>query len=84
VHADHLVGPFRAGRDFGDRYGACVRGENRRAASGRVEVGEDLELEVAVFGRGFDDKRRSIDCGERLLGDDTLENDFLAACSVPS
>ena len=40
-----------------------------RIASGfgrRVELAEDLELEVAILGRRFDDERRVLRCAERL------------------
>jgi hypothetical protein len=58
VHADHLLGAPGARRDLGDGDRARVRREDRPVAGEAVEVGEDLELEVAVLGRGLDHERR--------------------------
>jgi hypothetical protein len=74
VHPDHLLWTFRPRRDFRDRDRACVRREDRAAAGGGVEIGKDLELEIPIFCRRFDDERR-VGCRiEALRRRDTTED----------
>jgi hypothetical protein len=54
MHADDLVGPAGGDRDLGDRQRAGVGREDRRGLAHRVQLAEDLLLEVEVLGYRLD------------------------------
>src|SRR6266566_2756243 len=85
VHADDLSGPLGLRRDLCDRNRGRVRREDRGWRSEPIEVLENLELDLGIFGRGFDneigtlhgiERRARLDSAKRLC------SLLLAPCSL--
>src|SRR6266540_66676 len=57
VHAYDAVGALRLLGDFGDRYRRSVGREDRAFGSQTVQLLEDVELGVGIFGRSLDHER---------------------------
>jgi hypothetical protein len=59
VHPDDLLRALGGGGDLGDRNGRCVGRQNHAFMRVCVHVFEDLEFQLWVFRRSFDDKSAS-------------------------
>src|SRR5258706_506138 len=73
VHPDDPLGPLGQLGDFGDRYRRGVGREDRAFRRQAVQVLEDVELDLRIFRRGFDDEIEVVKVIEVGGGSDASE-----------
>ena len=79
MHTDHELGTLRPRGDFGDGDRARVRREDGARLRLTIQVGEDLELEIAILRYGLDDDRGIADGVHRRCGGHAAEDGVLIA-----
>jgi hypothetical protein len=77
MHPDHLLRTLRRGGESRDRDGGRIGGDHRLRRRQFVELAEDLEFQIEILGRRFDDEVAVLDCGQFGRDPDATERSRL-------